>query len=92
MNLRQVEIFRVVMTSGTTARAAEILHVSQPAVSKMIQELERSSASICSSASRDDFIRRRRASSSFVRSSRLFWDWRTFGALRLASAITDRAS
>lgn len=42
MNLRQVEIFRVVMTNGTTARAAEVLHVSQPAVSKMIQELERS--------------------------------------------------
>jgi len=42
MNLRQVEVFRVVITSGTTARAAEILHVSQPAVSKMIQELERS--------------------------------------------------
>jgi DNA-binding transcriptional LysR family regulator len=30
------------MTNGTTARAADILHVSQPAVSKMIQELERS--------------------------------------------------
>lgn len=42
MNLRQVEVFRVVMTNGTTARAAEILHISQPAVSKMIQELERS--------------------------------------------------
>jgi DNA-binding transcriptional LysR family regulator len=42
MNIRQIEIFRTVMTSGTTARAAEILHVSQPAVSKMIQELERS--------------------------------------------------
>jgi DNA-binding transcriptional LysR family regulator len=42
MNLRQVEVFRVVMTNGTTARAAEILHVSQPAVSKMIQDLERS--------------------------------------------------
>ncbi len=42
MNLRQIEIFRVVMTNGTTARAAEILHVSQPAVSKMIMELERS--------------------------------------------------
>lgn len=42
MNLRQVEVFRVVMTNGTTARAADILHVSQPAVSKMIQELERS--------------------------------------------------
>ena len=42
MNLRQVEVFRVVMTNGTTARAAEVLHVSQPAISKMIQELERS--------------------------------------------------
>lgn len=42
MNLKQIEVFRVVMTNGTTARAAEILHVSQPAVSKMIQELERS--------------------------------------------------
>lgn len=42
MNLRQVEIFRVVMTNGTTARAAEVLHVSQPAVSKMIKDLERS--------------------------------------------------
>ncbi|TPJ57250.1 LysR substrate-binding domain-containing protein [Mesorhizobium sp. B2-7-1] len=42
MNLRQIEVFRVVMTSGTTAKAAEVLHVSQPAVSKMIQELERS--------------------------------------------------
>jgi len=42
MNLRQVEVFRVVMTNGTTARAAEVLHVSQPAISKMVQELERS--------------------------------------------------
>lgn len=42
MNLKQVEVFRVVMINGTTARAAEVLHVSQPAVSKMIQELERS--------------------------------------------------
>lgn len=42
VNLRQVEVFRVVMTNGTTARAAEVLHISQPAVSKMIQELERS--------------------------------------------------
>lgn len=41
MNLRQVEIFRSVMTNGTTARAAEVLHVSQPAVSKALQDLER---------------------------------------------------
>lgn len=42
MNLRQVEVFRAVMTNGTTARAAEVLRISQPAVSKAVAELERS--------------------------------------------------
>ncbi|MGO1076482.1 LysR substrate-binding domain-containing protein [Inquilinus sp. CA228] len=41
MNIRHVEIFRAVMTNGTASRAAEVLRVSQPAVSKAIQELER---------------------------------------------------
>lgn len=40
LNLRQVEIFRAVMLNGTTQRAAEVLHISQPGVSKAIQELE----------------------------------------------------
>ena len=42
MNLRQIEVFRAVVIHGTTARAAEVLSVSQPAVSKMIQALETS--------------------------------------------------
>ncbi|MFD1910701.1 LysR substrate-binding domain-containing protein [Halodurantibacterium flavum] len=42
MNLRQVEIFRAVVTHRTTARAAETLRISQPAVSKMLQALEQS--------------------------------------------------
>ncbi|WP_421693859.1 LysR substrate-binding domain-containing protein [Aestuariivirga sp.] len=41
MNLRQVEVFRAVMTNGTTARASEVLRISQPAVSKAVAELER---------------------------------------------------
>lgn len=41
MNLRQIEVFRAVMTTGTTARAAEVLRISQPAVSKAVAELER---------------------------------------------------
>ncbi|MFP5515187.1 MAG: LysR substrate-binding domain-containing protein [Alphaproteobacteria bacterium] len=41
MNLRQVEAFQAVMTNGTASRAAEVLRISQPAVSKAIQELER---------------------------------------------------
>jgi DNA-binding transcriptional LysR family regulator len=40
LNLRQVEIFHAVMSSGTTRRAAEILHISQPGISKAIKELE----------------------------------------------------
>lgn len=41
MNLRQIEVYRAVVTSGTTARAAEVLRISQPSVSKTVQELER---------------------------------------------------
>lgn len=42
MNLRQIEIFHAVMTNGTASRAAEVLRISQPVVSKAIQELEHS--------------------------------------------------
>jgi len=42
MNQRQIDVFHAVMTAGTASRAAEALRISQPAVSKAIQELERS--------------------------------------------------
>lgn len=42
MNLRQLEAFRAVMVTGTISRAARSLHLSQPAVSKLIAELEHS--------------------------------------------------
>lgn len=41
MNFRQLEIFRAVMISGSASRAAELLQVTQPAVSRGIAELER---------------------------------------------------
>ncbi|NUT61387.1 LysR family transcriptional regulator [Herbaspirillum sp. C9C3] len=40
MNLRQIEVFRAVMRAGTLSGAAEVLHVSQPAVSRLIRYLE----------------------------------------------------
>lgn len=42
MNLREIEVFQAVMVCGTTARTAEMLRISQPAVSKAIKSLEHS--------------------------------------------------
>jgi DNA-binding transcriptional LysR family regulator len=38
MNLRQMEVFRAVMLTGGVAGAAELLHVSQPAISKVLAQ------------------------------------------------------
>lgn len=40
MNFRQIEAFRAVMLCGTASRAAEMLRISQPAVSRHLAELE----------------------------------------------------
>tara|TARA_R110002051_G_scaffold90460_1_gene159334 strand:- start:503 stop:1417 length:915 start_codon:yes stop_codon:yes gene_type:complete len=40
MNFRQVEAFRALMIAGTASRAAEMLRISQPAVSRHIAEFE----------------------------------------------------
>ncbi|MFL9923213.1 LysR family transcriptional regulator [Herbaspirillum lusitanum] len=40
MNLRQIEVFRAVMRAGSLSGAADVLHVSQPAVSRLIRYLE----------------------------------------------------
>jgi DNA-binding transcriptional LysR family regulator len=37
---RQIEVFRMVMRLGTANRAAAALHVSQPAVTQLLQQLE----------------------------------------------------
>lgn len=39
LNIRQVEAFRVVMTYGSMKKAAEVLDISQPAVSRLITSL-----------------------------------------------------
>ena len=41
MNLRQMEVFRAVMLSGSVGGAAELLNVSQPAISKTLAQAAR---------------------------------------------------
>ncbi|MFV2069476.1 MAG: LysR substrate-binding domain-containing protein, partial [Pirellulales bacterium] len=41
INLRQVEAFRAVMVAGTVTHGGRMLHISQPAVSRLIADLER---------------------------------------------------
>ncbi|WP_369678880.1 LysR family transcriptional regulator [Sinorhizobium medicae] len=41
MRFSQVEAFRAVMLSGSTTAAAEILHTSQPNISRSISQLEK---------------------------------------------------
>ncbi|MDA7415263.1 LysR substrate-binding domain-containing protein [Xenophilus arseniciresistens] len=43
MNLRHMEVFRAVMLTGSISGAAEILHVSPPAVSKLLAHAARQS-------------------------------------------------
>lgn len=40
LNSRQVEAFRALMLTASTTRAAELMHVTQPAVSRLVRELQ----------------------------------------------------
>jgi DNA-binding transcriptional LysR family regulator len=44
LNLRQIEAFKAMIENGTVSRAAEMLHISQPAMSKLIAHLEADTA------------------------------------------------
>lgn len=40
LNLRQIEAFRAFMITGTVTKAAEVMHVTQPAVSRLLADFE----------------------------------------------------
>lgn len=44
LNLRQIEAFKAVIEYGTVSRAAEMMNISQPAMSKLIAHLEEDTA------------------------------------------------
>ena len=40
MRLRHIEVFHAIMQAGTITGAAQLLHISQPAVTKVLQHCE----------------------------------------------------
>ena len=40
MNLRQLKAFQAVCRTGSITRASELIHLSQPALTRQIQDLE----------------------------------------------------
>lgn len=40
INLRQIEVFRAIMMTGSISGAAKLLNVSQPAISRLISYTE----------------------------------------------------
>lgn len=41
IKLRQIEVLQAILSTGSVTAAANVLHISQPAVSKMLQQAER---------------------------------------------------
>jgi len=73
MNLRQLEAFRATMVAGTVTGAAARLRISQPAVSRLISQLERTTKLVLFIRSKQRVYPtciRRRAGGRAVRSGR----------------------
>jgi DNA-binding transcriptional LysR family regulator len=72
INIRHVEAFRMLMTVGTVSQAAKLLGMSQPALSQMIQALERDAGLALFERQRGRLTPTRTARVFFEESERVF--------------------
>jgi DNA-binding transcriptional LysR family regulator len=72
INIRHIEAFRMLMTMGTVSQAAKLLGISQPALSQMIQALERDTEITLFERQRGRLIPTRAAKVFFEESERVF--------------------
>src|SRR6266568_3612649 len=82
MKLRQLEVFRAVVETGTTKGAAHLLQISQPAVSTLIQHTEDQLGIELFQRLRGRLVPTEEALSLYAESSSIFL---LFGSLRVAA-------
>lgn len=89
MNIRQIEAFRAVMTTGSVTRAGERLSISQPAVSQHIAQFERQCGFRLFERQGSKLAPTREAQALFVEVERMFVGVGQIA--RIATALRDQS-
>jgi DNA-binding transcriptional LysR family regulator len=89
MRLRHIEVFHAIMQVGTISGAAQVLHISQPAVTKVLQHAELQLGMPLFERVRGKLYPRPEAHRLFVETEKLHRDLQ--GIRRLAASLKGRA-
>lgn len=89
MRIRDIEVFRSVMTSGSTSKAAGLLGISQPAVSQSIRRLETMADFKLFERVRSRLVPTQEAVALMRDVDRYFWGSRSLSTEFAACARTD---
>lgn len=88
MNARQIEAFQAVMTTGSLTRAGERMLISQPAVSQLVAQFERSCGFPLFERTGNKIAPTREAEALFIEVQRMFTGVGQIS--RVATALRDR--
>ncbi|MEO7496349.1 MAG: LysR substrate-binding domain-containing protein [Massilia sp.] len=89
MRLRHIEVFHAIMQVGTISGAAQVLHISQPAVSKVLQHAEQQLGMPLFERVRGKLYPRPEARRLFIETEKLHRDLQ--GIRRLAAGLKSQA-
>ncbi|MES2318400.1 MAG: LysR substrate-binding domain-containing protein [Pseudomonadota bacterium] len=89
MRLRHIEVFHAIMQVGTISGAAQVLHISQPAVTKVLQHAELQLGMLLFERVRGKLYPRPEAHRLFIETEKLNRDLQ--GIRRLAISLKGRA-
>ena len=89
MRLRHIEVFNAIMQVGTISGAAQVLHISQPAVTKILQQCEQQLGIGLFERVRGKLYPKPEAHRLFAETEKLSRD--LLGIRRLAASLKSRA-